>query len=176
MQNKISLAFFLTSVKEYPSNLVDTISNNVIRFTILLLTGISVISITLKILNHDVNSDPHSLFTKIVKSTWGCAYETKNKYLQKYSESTKSSEYNILLSKEENVLFVKTCFITRWHMIHFIGHIVLGLLFPMFWFFILASSFSFEIWEYFNCNCHDITDIFVNCLGVFIGVSISKLL
>lgn len=106
----------------------------------------------------------------------GCAIETRNGFLSKVSQATKSRTYNPLLSDEENAEFVKNCITTTWHVIHFVGHIVIAFVAPMFWPEILMLSTAFEFYEYFTCKCHDVTDIGYNTVGVAIGLGLRRLL
>jgi hypothetical protein len=151
------------------------IQNNKGQFMCLVGVGVVLSLIAIRTFSHDYKKDNTSLFGKFAEASTQCAYRTKNPFLQAYSQLTKTKNYLTQESKEVNDDYVKTCFTTSWHCIHFVVYLTLGYAFPLFWREIIVGATAFEIYEYFSCNCHDVTDIFWNCLGVFVGYHLRKI-
>ena len=158
--------------------LVTKLKNRIVRNSDAYMQCISlavlVSTIAVFLIKYDYTRKPDSLLSKFAKWTWGCVYRTDNPLLQSYSLWSKSSEYLPLESKEINDEYRKTCFITRWHMLHFVLHIVVAFVYPKFVIELIMTSTIFEIYEYFSCNCHDVTDIFFNVTGAMRGFYLRK--
>lgn len=154
--------------------LKDRIINNLDDYMQCISLAFLVSTIAVFLINYDYTQNKDSLLSKSAKWTWGCVYKTNVLSLQSYSLWSKSSEYLPLESKETNDEYRKTCFVTRWHMLHFVLHIIVAFVYPKFVVELIMTSTLFEIYEYFSCNCHDITDIFYNVTGALIGYYLRK--
>lgn len=140
------------------------------EFYMVALILITLTCICVAMINYDYTKNHTSWISNVNRATWGCAIRTDNPYLQKYSQATKSATYIPKASAEENKEFIRTCFTSIWHVIHFVGHLIGGFLFPMWWFEILALTTAFELYEYFSCRCHDVSDVVYNTAGILLGV------
>jgi hypothetical protein len=159
----------------YIKNLQYRIQRYPVHAILLMSCGILACAFIIKMMNHNPFVD-NKMFSLFAKQTWRCFYESDNPYLQAYSKATKSATYIPFISQAENDEYVKKCFITVWHMIHFVGYLLTAFAFPMFWPEILIASAAFELYEYFSCKCHDVSDLVYNSSGILIGVLLRKVI
>jgi len=154
----------------------ENIKNNKRSFLYLIIIGVLLSFIAILTFSYDYKINGHTLFGKFAKFSTKCTFKTDNPLLQKYSKMTKTENYLTQEPKEVNDEYVNTCFMTVWHSIHFLVYLTLGFMFPLFWKEVLIGATLFEFYEYLSCNCHDVTDIFWNTLGVFIGYNLNRML
>jgi hypothetical protein len=76
--------------------------------------------------------------------------------------------YNKKLNRQDELI---GCVITGWNLSHFIVHFVSAVIFPECWGSQLLLGIVFELIEF--PICHDTTDIWVNILGMMLGLFIS---
>ena len=163
MHHQTPVRAWLEKVRVHKKSLVPLISVGVILVVVLELC-----------IGHNYRKAPDTVVSKSVRWTWGCVYETDVPLLQKYSQLTKSKSYNTVMTPDENAAFVKRCLITKWHAIHFVGHIMVAFFLPLFPIEIILASTAYEIYEYFRCKCHDVSDIVYNVAGVMCGVYLRR--
>lgn len=147
------------------------------EFSILVFLGILTIITTLVLMHIDYNKHDN-IISRFSKWLWyTCGIPTRgNPVLVNYSVKTKSKDYISHTDREQNDRYIKSCLMTGWHVVHFLGHLIGAFLFPMFWIHLLLGTTAFEVYEYFSCNCHDFSDIVYNITGVAIGYFLRMLL
>lgn len=103
---------------------------------------------------------------------WSCTYETDNKVLQNIGDMTKGKKYFFIRGEEYNDIYRKKCFLTTYHVAHFLMYVIYGFLFPAIFYEIFVVSTLFEIFEYYYCNCEDIMDVLYNFIGLVVGYNL----
>ena len=121
---------------------------------------------------HDGHRD---FLTRLSVRTFECAIPTDVPALQARSTRTKGGDYVPFMTPEQNAEYVRTCFTTTWHAIHFTGHAIVVALYPRFVLEVLACSTLFEMYEY-SIDVHDFTDIGYNIAGALVGLTLRFIL
>jgi len=118
----------------------------------------------------NVNDD--SFTTKIANMNKSCLMNCKSDNCKKYINNSRGAQYFIAIPPSEQI-HIKSCIITFWGFTHFMLYFVLALVVPDFYLELFFIGITFEIYEYYKYDCHDINDIFLNTFGIILGKYIS---
>lgn len=77
---------------------------------------------------------------------------------------------NYYLNDETSTEKNKNCLTTMWNGIHVLFYFILGLLFPEHIKILSFLGIAFEVFEFFVFDCHDISDIIYNELGLLLSL------
>jgi hypothetical protein len=118
----------------------------------------------------NINDDSVAgLISKIHKT---CFMNCKSKQCKDIITNFRGDTYFISTPKNEQKN-IHNCIITFWGLTHIILYFILTFLIPSFYIEFFILGILFEIYEYYFYKCHDITDIFLNTLGIIIGKYLS---
>ena len=106
-------------------------------------------------------------YNKIVYNIITKCIISSNAHLNSITKKTRGKNYWLTNSNNN-------CFITTWHIYHFVQYLILGIVFPSYHIILLILGIVFEILEKYVFQCDDILDIAFNILGLYIGVFIGK--
>lgn len=114
------------------------------------------------------NSSDDSFTTSIAKMNKSCLLNCKSKQCKDYIGIGRGKQYflSIPVSEQEHI---KSCIITFWGFTHFVMYFILALCVPAFYVELFFIGIGFEVYEYYNYDCHDTNDIFLNTMGILLG-------
>ena len=95
-----------------------------------------------------------------------CPVRTKNPTLQRLNLWMKGENYDASGTPEHNKKLRTECLVTPWNVSHFVAQFIITFFYPMQWLAIFMASFLFEIHEYVEYKCQDVSDILYNGLGI----------
>lgn len=112
----------------------------------------------------------------LVDWSWGCFVPTHGVgWLERYSRWSKAPTYIPCYTAAENEAYIRRCLVTRWHLIHFVVHLLAGMCCPDFAVEVLVCSTLFEAYEYASCRCEDVTDLVYNATGMALGLILGRI-
>lgn len=97
---------------------------------------------------------------------YGCDGDDVCPHLTQY----RGDSYYIGSMNSEKLKKLKKCLVTWWSLTHFITYLVLGYLFPEYFWPLFLFGVLFEIYERYMYRCEDGLDIIYNTLGLITGV------
>lgn len=114
----------------------------------------------------NINDDTFT--TSIAKMNKSCLINCNSEKCKKYIMDSRGKKYFISIPASEQE-HIQNCIITFWGFTHFIMYFILALLVPAFYIELFFIGVGFEIYEFYNFECHDVNDIYLNALGILLG-------
>jgi hypothetical protein len=114
------------------------------------------------------SSNDDSFTTLIANMNKSCLINCKSDDCKSYIDKSRGAQYFISIPEDEQT-HIKSCIITFWGFTHFLLYFVLALIVPDFYIELFFIGISFEIYEYYKYDCHDMNDIALNTGGIILG-------
>jgi hypothetical protein len=118
----------------------------------------------------NINDD--SILGLLAKLHKKCFWNCETNQCKEIIKNFRGDKYFIFTPESEQKN-IHNCIITFWGLTHIILYFILTFLIPSFYIEFFILGILFEIYEYYFYKCHDITDIFLNTLGIIIGKYLS---
>lgn len=114
------------------------------------------------------NINDESLTSSISRMNKSCLLSCTSKKCKKYIKNNRGEKYFISVPPSEQK-YIKSCILTFWGFTHFLMYFVLAFLVPAFYLELFFIGMMFEIYEYYNFECEDFNDIYLNTIGILLG-------
>ena len=107
-------------------------------------------------------------FKNLTTAHEDCVFGLRTARVRSIVSKTRGNMY-IIDGDNKNNDRIKTCFLTFFGAMHFLLYMVIGLLVPNLFLETFIIGIAFELYEYYQYQCHDAFDIVFNTAGFLVG-------